>query len=165
MPNIRSFICITFPREIVKEIARIQDIILKTRFKGSLTSPENLHLTLKFLGEIQLEKLEKVKSLLSNVEFKSFEARLQYIGTFSHKKQPRIAWMKISSKLLFDLQKTIDDALSPLFPKEKRFMSHLTLARIKHVNSPPDFINYIKQFNPKKSVKLKRASPFKSLLL
>src|SRR3989344_2909924 len=147
---IRTFICITFPDEIIKEITRIQSIVSKTKFTGSLTAPENLHLTLKFLGEIPLEKLEKVKSLLSNIKFNLFETSLHYTGIFSHHKKPRIAWMKISSKPLFSLQKQIDEDLSPLFPKEERFMSHLTLARIKYVKSPLDFIKYINQIKPKK---------------
>ncbi len=150
MENIRAFICITFQNEIIKEITRIQSLVSKTKFTGSLTAPENLHLTLKFLGEIPPEKLEEVKALLSNIKFNPFETSLQHTGTFSHHKKPRITWMKISSKPLFDLQKQIDETLSPLFQKEERFMSHLTLARIKYVKSPPNFIKYINQIKPKK---------------
>ena len=148
--NIRAFICLTFPDEIMKEITRIQSLILKTKFTGKITEPENLHLTLKFLGEMPLEKLDEIKSLLSLIKFKPFEATLQHTGTFNHHKLPRIAWLKISSKELFELQEQIDDSLSALLPKENRFMSHLTLARIKYVKSPELFVKYVKQIKPKK---------------
>ncbi|MEK6848613.1 MAG: 2'-5' RNA ligase family protein [Nanoarchaeota archaeon] len=48
----RCFICVEMPHEAVKEIMRIQGILKKTNFNGKLIERENLHLTLKFLGEI-----------------------------------------------------------------------------------------------------------------
>jgi len=52
---IRAFIAIDFPDEVVKEIARVQEVLGKRQFTGKMTEPENLHLTLKFLGEIDWE--------------------------------------------------------------------------------------------------------------
>jgi 2'-5' RNA ligase len=157
----RTFISIEPPLEITKEIARIQQIISKQKFTGKLTEPSNLHLTLKFLGHLPNEKLKKVKSLLSKIIFPEFTATLQKTGTFNFKGQPRIVWIKVSSPELFDLQKTIDQTLSQIFPQEKRFMSHLTIARIKHTKNPKEFIKYIENLGLKKlhfqvnSIKLK----------
>ena len=55
----RAFIAIEFPDEVVKEIARVQELVSKIKFTGKLTELENLHLTLKFLGEISEEKVEE----------------------------------------------------------------------------------------------------------
>ena len=49
---IRCFICIDFPDEVIKEVARVQEELEKVKFNGKLTELENLHLTLKFLGEM-----------------------------------------------------------------------------------------------------------------
>jgi len=144
----RAFIAIDFPPEIIKEIARIQNILKKKQFTGKTTELENLHLTLKFLGEISLPTLEKVKEELSKIKLKKFEASPGEAGTFSYRKKPRIVWIKINGKEIFELQLAVDLAMEKCgFVKEERFMSHLTLARVKYVKSPSDFIEYVKNLS------------------
>src|SRR3989338_7270394 len=120
---IRSFICIELGDEAIKEAARVQEILSGEKFTGKMTELENLHLTLKFLGEIDDEKLEKVKDRLKKIEFKEFEGRLLDAGVFSVRGNPKIVWIKLGGKEIFDLQSKIDEALKDLFPKEERFMS------------------------------------------
>lgn len=151
MPElVRSFICIDFPDEIIKEITRVQSELAKTKFQGKLTEPENLHLTLKFLGEVPKEVLEKVKSLLSSIKFQKLELKLGKVGVFSHRGNPRIVWIKLEGAPIFKLQKEIDKSLKDLFPKEERFMSHLTIARIKHAKDKRSFDLKIKSLTAKK---------------
>ena len=81
----RAFICIDFPEEVIKEIARIQKIVKTRKFTGKLTELENLHLTLKFLGENDSKTLEKVKERLARVEFSEMFLNLGEVGLFSHR--------------------------------------------------------------------------------
>ena len=138
----RTFICIDLPDKVIKEIARIQEIVSEKRFVGKFTEAENLHLTLKFLGEISQETLEIVEEKLSLIKFPALNLKLSDIGTFSFKDSPRIVWIRITGNI-FDLQKQIDLSLENLFPKEERFMSHLTIARIKYVKDKKAFIDCI----------------------
>lgn len=139
--KIRSFICIDLPSEIVKELTRIQELLEKKQFTGKLTEPENLHLTLKFLGEIDKPTLQKVKERLNNLESEELNLRLSHAGTFRYKGIPRIVWVKL---LRADkIQKKIDNCLESIFPKEKRFMSHLTIARIKYVKNKRAFYDTV----------------------
>ena len=135
----RAFICIELSDECVKEIARIDELLSKIKFTGKLTELENLHLTLKFLGEIGDEKIGEIKKRLAKIETPAFEAKLGRIGIFHRNKEPKIVWVKIESRILMELQKKVDDALSDLFPKEERFMSHLTIARIKYIKDKKSF--------------------------
>ena len=73
----RTFIAIEFPDEVIKEVARIQEVLNNWKFTGKMTELENLHLTLKFLGEIEDNKLEEVKENLKKIKFKSFRAKLE----------------------------------------------------------------------------------------
>lgn len=146
----RAFICLSFPDEIIKEVARVQSLIQKNKFIGKLTELENLHLTLKFLGEITNETLSSVQEKLAQIEFQEFEATALNIGTFSFRGSPKIVWIKIGGKQIHDLQKQIDLALEPEFKKEQRFMSHLTIARIKHVSDKENFLKSIKNIKVKK---------------
>jgi RNA 2',3'-cyclic 3'-phosphodiesterase len=155
----RTFICIDFPNEVIKEVARIQNLIHKSlSFSGKITELENLHLTLKFLGHIDDKKLSHVQKALSKIKFPTLNLKLAQAGTFNFKSKPKIVWLKITGNV-FELHKKIDETLqkitaSPdkkqLFPKEERFMSHLTIARIKYAKSPNDFKNYIANIKPKK---------------
>ncbi|MFH1803213.1 MAG: RNA 2',3'-cyclic phosphodiesterase [archaeon] len=141
---IRAFIAIDFPSEVVKEVARVQGVLGKKQFTGKLTELENLHLTLKFLGEIDKKMLGNVRKQLRKIKVRGFEASLQNAGVFSYRKKPRVVWIKVGGKGMFDLQEQVDAAMSLLkFKKEERFMSHLTLARVKYVKAPEEFKEYV----------------------
>jgi len=146
----RCFIALDLPLEAVNEIENIQNKLKKkVLFTGKFTERTNLHLTLKFLGEISNEKIEEVKKRLSNVKL-DFEinAELGEVGVFN-KKFIRIIWIKLNGKGIFDLQKQIDDQLKCLFPIEERFMSHITIARVTSVGAKSELLEYLKSIKPK----------------
>jgi 2'-5' RNA ligase len=145
----RVFICVEFPDEVIKEIARVQEVLENQKFHGKMTELENLHLTLKFLGEIDGKKIEKVKEKLKKIELKAFEAHLGEIGTFSFKENPKIVWCKICGKEVWELQEAVDNSLAGIFLKEERFMSHLTIARIRYAEDKKGFIEYVKKMKCK----------------
>ena len=144
MELIRCFICLELPRESIEIAENIQNLIKKNNLlSGKYTDPENLHLTLKFLGEIDEVKLKIVQERLEKIKFNEFEASLGEVGVFS-KRALRILWIKLFGKSIWGLQEKIDESLTDLFPKEERFMSHITLARMKKVYDRNIFLNYIK---------------------
>lgn len=140
----RCFIALDPPREVINEIKKSQRLIRgKKLFDGKLIESENLHLTLKFLREIDDETIEKIRERLREIEFDDFEVHLGNIGIFS-KKRIRIIWVELLGKGIFDLQKQIDEKLSDLFDEENRFMSHITIARVKRVYDKKGFLEYLK---------------------
>ncbi len=162
----RTFISIEIPEDIKREILKIQKEL--PEFRGKLTETDNLHLTLKFLGEINEKKAEEVRKKLREIKFNKFDAEIDSIGVFSEK-FVRIVWLHVSN--CEELQKEIDEKLSELFEKEKRFMGHLTIARVKSVKNKKEFLEKISQikisemkfvvknFNLKKSI-LTEEKPF-----
>ena len=139
--RVRCFIALDLPREIIKEVERVQhEIEKKNIFYGKFTESENLHLTLKFLGEISHNKVDDVKEKLKEIEHEGFKAKLNGIGVFSPK-FVKIVWMKILGKGVFSLQEEIDNKMNEIgFEKENRFMSHLTIARVKNVKDKKMFL-------------------------
>lgn len=132
----RTFISIDIPEEIKREIQKIQECLPK--FIGKKVETENLHLTLKFLGEIDEQKIGEVKIRLGGINFNKFESEINEVGVFSEK-FVRIVWLHLSG--CEKLQKKIDESLADLFEPEQRFMSHLTIARIKSLEDKKYFLS------------------------
>jgi len=141
----RTFISINISEEIRKEIKKIQDSL--PEFFGKKTELENLHLTLKFLGEIEETKIEGIKEKLREIKIEKFATEIDEIGVFSEI-FIRIVWLHM--KDCENLQKQIDNALKNLFEPEKRFMSHLTIARIKKLKDKEGFLQDLKKIKIEK---------------
>jgi 2'-5' RNA ligase len=126
----RCFIAINLPNEFQKEVEKIQKQL--PSFIEKKTKSEKLHLTLKFLGEINKERIELVKNELRKIKFKKFITEAGEIGFFDNNLRG-VVWIHL--KNCEELQKQVDESLKNLFPKEKRFMGHLTIARVKSINN------------------------------
>ena len=131
----RAFIAIELPLELKENIMKLISELRDADFcDAKWVSEQQLHLTLKFLGEINKEQAEKIKTALSAItnSTKSFTIQLEGLGHFNQ----RVLWIGGSSdKQAENLAKKIDSELHKLgFAKEEReFSIHLTLARIKKV--------------------------------
>lgn len=141
----RTFISINIPGEIKKEIKKIQNQL--PEFRGKKTELQNLHLTLKFLGEIEEVKIEGIKEKLREIKIEKFATEIDEIGVFSEK-FIRIVWLHMKDCGV--LQKQIDNALKNLFEPERRFMSHLTIARIKGIKDKEGFLQDLKKIKVEK---------------
>jgi 2'-5' RNA ligase len=136
----RTFISIDIPEMIRGEIKKIRDEL--PEFYGKKTESENLHLTLKFLGEIDEEKIGEVKEKLRQIQFDKFDSKIDSIGVFSER-FVRIIWLHLTN--CEELQKKIDESLKDLFKEEQRFMSHLTIARVKSIKDKKEFLEELKK--------------------
>ncbi len=93
----------------------------------------NNHVTLKFLGEVDEKTLEEVKIRLKKIKFKQFNIRISGAGCFPNENYVKVVWVGIESDDLAALQKDIHKSLADIFPDEREFVPHLTLARVKFV--------------------------------
>ena len=127
-PLLCTFIGIRVPLRIGEELEGVREAI-EPFFEGSFTPNENLHVTLKFLGPLTDAMLTQVKRALLDVEIERTRLNIEGFGSFSK----RIIWAKVSG--LETIHERVDDALRGLFEPEKRFMGHMTLARIRRCTS------------------------------
>ncbi|ALO15744.1 2'-5' RNA ligase [Salinivirga cyanobacteriivorans] len=127
----RCFVSLTLPRIIIDDIVKLQYRIKQAGLiGGKYTAPDNIHLTLKFLGEITYQQIDWVDRALSQISLEPFNVKLGEAGVFS-KRHIRIIWMHLLGAN--EIQKKVDEALSQLFKPEERFMSHITMARVKYL--------------------------------
>lgn len=133
----RTFIAIDLDKEIKDKLSSFLLELDKVSKKIKWARKEGMHLTLKFLGEIEEKMIPEVESLLKGISSKcpSFVLRLKGTGTFPEgSKNPRVIWVGIEeSQDLKAIQAQLEEELEKTgFPREKReFHPHLTLGRIK----------------------------------
>ena len=137
MEKVRTFIAIKLTPEIISDISRVQEELKRTSAQVKWVKPENIHLTLKFLGHITSEELEKVKIATRETlkPFRPFEINVSGLGAFPKINYPRVIWMGINKgkEELKRIAFSIEENLSKNgFAKEKRtFSPHLTIGRVK----------------------------------
>ncbi|MFH1501156.1 MAG: RNA 2',3'-cyclic phosphodiesterase [archaeon] len=141
----RAFISIELSEEAKKEAERVGKLIWeKDIVRGRFVKGENLHLTLKFLGELTDLEVEKTKKALSGLKLKKFKVRLKDAGFFSPT-FVKVLWVGLEGEGVFKLQEQIDNLLKDIFPKEKSFVSHITIARVKKILDKEKFMKFFNE--------------------
>lgn len=143
--TLRAFIAIDLPQpiqdSITKETARLQKILGNKIIRW--TPIHNIHLTLKFLGNIPETHIDFLKQILIKTadSHSAFDLQITNIASFPDLKLPRILWLGVvTSASLTSVQKNVEEAVNKLgYEKEARvFSPHLTLGRVKQNLHPND---------------------------
>lgn len=141
MAAIRSFICIDVPGEVKAAIERVQAKLRRLPVEVSWTRPANVHLTLKFLGEVEEARLGRVGEVLDAIarDCAPFELVTDRGGVFPTADRPRVLWIGVRDErgLLRALVAQVEDALAQYgFTRELRpFTAHLTVGRVRSERS------------------------------
>ncbi len=124
----RAFISVNVEdQSLVREIMKIAEFIKNGERGISLTKEQNMHFTLKFLGEID----ESTRDELINSRF---SIRLRGVGVFPSPERIRVIWIGSDSQDLVRLAREVDRA-SASIPSDEEFTPHLTIARVKFVEN------------------------------
>lgn len=129
----RVFIGIKFSEEIKSYLYEIQQSIINSSEKGNFTRKENFHLTLKFIGEVDVNQLEILKRIIDKISLdqSNFQLYFEKIGCFPRGNRI-IVWMGLKeSEILKKLYNNLELGLEKEgFPKESRsYTPHITLGR------------------------------------
>lgn len=136
---VRLFIALDLP-EPVKKIMNMMQQTLQTShlFVGNAVRPENLHITLKFIGNVDEGLVEHIHESLQRVSFSPFNISLDELGTFDEHHQTDIIWVSFYGQGLVALQHAIEQQLAWLIkPDDRIFIFHSTIIRVKTVADQP----------------------------
>jgi 2'-5' RNA ligase len=131
---VRLFVALEIPAAVRDNLATLIKELRNAEPKARWVRAENLHVTLKFLGETPSEKLQEIRNALSAVHSEQpVELDFRGLGFFPNERRPRVLWAGMhASPNVQSLAASMDQALEKLgFPREDRtFTPHLTLARL-----------------------------------
>jgi 2'-5' RNA ligase len=133
---IRSFVALELSDEVREQLAELLKRLRQTNAAVKWVEPENLHLTLKFLGEVPEEQIEAIVEALRAIAQATapFPFTVKGVGGFPDLRRPRVLWVGVEpTPPLMRLQQIVEQAMERLgFPPEERaYHPHITLGRVK----------------------------------
>jgi len=140
--SIRSFIAVELPAEVTSLLDNVQQGLKALGLKARWVRPSNIHLTLKFLGDIDPAAIEDIGQAMAEAtgDCAPFTLTVGGIGFFPNSRRPRVVWIGLGGATadLLNLQRNLAERLAAVgFAKEKRsFKAHLTLGRIRQAVNP-----------------------------
>ena len=145
MEQVRSFIAIELPAEVKKSLRELQ-AQLKAGSPAPVkwVEPNNVHLTLKFLGNVAADRIDEISSAMTEAVrgISPFSLEVTELGVFPNPRRVQIVWVGLGGEAdkLSSLQQRIESKLAKLgFPPEnRRFTPPLTLARIRDRATPQE---------------------------
>jgi 2'-5' RNA ligase len=142
MQTYRLFIAAELPSEVKTELVAAQERLRRSSLPVKWVAPEALHLTLRFLGDTNVELIADLGAAIGTAlrRHAAMQLRLSGVGAFPNEHRPSVVWAGIGGAVaaLGLAQADIEAAISALgiAPETKPFRAHLTLGRVRREASP-----------------------------
>ena len=154
MEKIRTFVAIPIPVEIRRELAEVENDLMPARAGVKWVAEGNFHVTLKFLGHVEQERLEAiargVEAAVAGTG--SFEVELANVGAFPNISRPSVVWVGVTkgAQEMISLANRVDAEMARNgFERETRpFSAHITLGRVKSPKNrggPPENLDKLRE--------------------
>ncbi|MFW9843168.1 MAG: RNA 2',3'-cyclic phosphodiesterase [Candidatus Thorarchaeota archaeon] len=135
---VRAFLSIDIENQtLLPQISETQRKLDTTLAKMKLVEIENIHFTLRFLGDTSLTRIDEIETCLKRIKIEPFDIVVHGVGAFPTKRKPRVIWIGTTQNAdrIQNLKKEIDSHLEELgYRSEKRkFTPHATIARVRYI--------------------------------
>ncbi len=143
----RLFVACGMPDGIRQKLAALQNDIGNEHARIKWVEPVNIHLTMKFLGDVKDSRVDSIRKSLRKIRFKPFISSVSGFGAFPSESYVKVLWVGLKPKeRLEELHARIDGSMSELgFRKDPRFQPHVTLGRVRFVNDKNEFLRKIRE--------------------
>ena len=130
----RLFIAIELPKEVKDYLFSIKDNFNKDLAKINWVAKSKIHLTLKFLGNVDDKIIPKINEKLKEIKFDAFELELDDFGAFPTENYIRVLWVGVKNfNKVIELQQDVEEKIRNYFEKDKEFSAHITIGRVKTI--------------------------------
>jgi len=147
---IRSFFAFDIDNEDVRrKMAKGQRLLAETGADIKLVETENIHVTMRFLGNVAPSMVDSLFKRMKQIQFAPFAVQLKGIGVFPSLSYPRVVWIGITEGA--NELRGIFDQLEPQLrelgfaPDQHGFSPHLTIARVRSARNKPQLIDFVKK--------------------
>lgn len=145
MEMVRAFIAIPLSPDVEARLQQVIDELQRQTPRAAVrwVPAKNIHVTLKFLGDVSAPNLSMVRQVLDREarRFVPFEFSVGELGAFPNLRRPRVVWVGVQApEEMGTLQRSLENELAHLgYPPEDRpFSPHLTLGRVGRNATPQD---------------------------
>jgi len=146
--SIRSFLAFDIESDtVLNRLATAQRQLFQTGADLKLVEPQNIHITVRFLGNITPETAEKIFEEMKKTQFTPFTVQIKGLGAFPDLRYPRVVWAGITTGA--DQLKSVFNQLEPRLrslgftPDSKGFSPHLTIARVRSGRNKQQLAQFI----------------------
>ena len=136
--DIRAFLAVQLPEDVIAALEDLADQVAQAKVGGlNPVRPENMHLTLKFFGNVNARQVELIVDAVTRTvkTIRPFTLRLGNVGAYPNNRSPRVLWVGLDGDVvpLQDAHRRIETALGQIAikPDSREFRPHLTIARIR----------------------------------
>lgn len=133
----RTFVAVLIAEDLTQKVAEVQSEAKKLAPDVKWVAPENVHVTLKFLGDVREDRLPQVLSAIEDAlrGRSAFEMSLSGIGAFPNPERAKVVWIGIEKGIdhIRELAKAVESGLERVgfSPENRPFKAHVTIGRIK----------------------------------
>lgn len=146
--SIRSFLAFDMENEAVRnKLASVQRLLAQTGADLKLVEPQNIHITVRFLGDITQNMVERIYAEMQKTQFTPFNVQIKSLGAFPDLRYPRVVWAGITEGA--DQLKAVFSQLEPRLrslgfaPDNKGFSPHLTIARVRSGRNKAQLADFV----------------------
>jgi len=134
--TVRSFIAFDIDNElVVRRLSEVQGMLVNAGANLKLVKPQNIHVTMRFLGNISIPMVDLIHEELKQISFTPFDIELRGLGAFPSLRYARVVWAGIrkGADELVNVSSQLESCLRRLDfkPDRKGFSPHLTIARVR----------------------------------
>lgn len=151
MDKVRAFLAIDLKPSLKELIMDVEDDFKEIDADVKYVNPKNLHLTLKFFGNINQEQIDKIIIKIEKVlkNHKPFKINVEGCGAFPNLNKIRVIWLGTdNTEPLIKLHNDLDKEFNEIgFDLDKNFNSHLTIGRMKSAKNKKEIKNKIEEIN------------------
>lgn len=147
---VRAFLAFDLDNEDVKKkLTDVQRLVLATGGDVKLVEPANIHITIRFLGDVTLNMADKVFEEMKKIQFKPFNVKISNLGVFPNLNSPRVVWAGITegASQLKSIVSQLEPNLQRLgfSPDPKGFSPHITIGRVRSAQNKPQLLDFIQK--------------------
>lgn len=146
METVRAFFALELPEDLRRRISEVAEDVADSGADVKAVEFENLHVTMKFLGDVPTARVEEIATSIGTIRSKRFEIEAKGVGVFPDRQMIRVIWVGVGrgGNEIVSLSREIDGCLVGLgFPRERRFIPHITIGRVRSPRNKERLLNAI----------------------